>query len=92
MGIRHPRINCCIPFCKCGTTYYPDGEYICPKHYRLVDKSLKAKRRKLRALYKKRRREPRSPGRYSWRYRAWKMESHLWAKMKLQATHRSFGI
>lgn len=90
--IRYPRIGCCIPFCRCGSTYYASGEYMCPKHYRLVDKALKAKRRHLRAIYKRRRRGPRAPGRFSWRYRAWKMEVHLWEKMKRQATHRSLGI
>lgn len=92
MATRHPRINCCIPFCKCGSTYYPDGEYMCPKHYRLVDKKLKAKRRRLRAMYKRLARGPRAPGRFNWRYRAWKMEAHIWSQMKRQATHRYLGI
>lgn len=90
--IRHPRINCCIPFCNCGSTYYASGEYMCPKHYRLVDKALKAKRRRLRRLYKRLSRTPQPRGRPNWRWRAGKMEMHIWAQMKRQATHRSLGI
>lgn len=46
---RYPRVPCLVPFCGCGATCYPpeDGlEIICPKHYRMVDRCLKALRRK----------------------------------------------
>lgn len=52
---RFPRIPCVVPFCRCGATCYPPGyEIICPKHYRLVDRGLKALRRKARRRGKER--------------------------------------
>jgi len=48
---RYPRVACLVPFCRCGATCYPPEpglQIICPKHYRLVDRSLKALRRKAR--------------------------------------------
>lgn len=46
---RYPRVPCLVPGCGCGATCYPPEpglEIICPKHYRLVDRALKALRRK----------------------------------------------
>jgi hypothetical protein len=52
---RYPRIPCVVPHCRCGATCYPPGfEIICPKHYRLVDRSLKALRRRARRAGKHR--------------------------------------
>ena len=48
-GARYPRIPCVVPYCTCGATCYPPGyEIVCPKHYRLVDRCLKALRRTAR--------------------------------------------
>ncbi len=92
---RYPRIPCIVPFCGCGATCYAPheaAEIICPKHYRLVDRALKAKRRRLRAIYKRLGSTPRPRGRPNWRWRAARMEAHLWAKMKAQAIERATGV
>lgn len=81
---RYPRIPCVVPFCGCGATCYPPGhEIICPKHYRLVDRDLKAKRRRVRALLKARRAAETD--------RARRLESWLWAKIVNQAITRAAG-
>lgn len=43
----YPRIPCLVPGCRCGSRRFPPApgrEYICAKHWRLVDKSLKLTR------------------------------------------------
>lgn len=82
---RYPRIPCVVPFCGCGATCYPPGnEIICPKHYRLVDASLKAARRRARHLLKKR-------GQLNTE-RAWRLDAAFWRKMKAQAIKRAGGV
>lgn len=83
---RYPRIPCLVPFCGCGATCYPPdetGEIICPKHYRLVDRSLKARRRRVRAAFKRR-------GEL-WSDRHWRMEHKLWNRIREQAITRAAG-
>lgn len=81
---RHPRIPCIVPFCGCGATCYPPGyEIICPKHYRLVDAALKAKRRRVRHLLRK--------ARASDTDRARRLDDWLWSKIKAQAITRAAG-
>lgn len=73
-----------VPFCGCGATCYPPGhEIICPKHYRMVDASLKALRRRVRrALLRRGQSDTR---------RAVRLERWLWRKMVLQAVTRAGG-
>lgn len=81
---RYPRIPCVVPFCRCGATCYPPGhEILCPKHYRLVDQSLKAKRRAVRRMLKARGQQDTE--------RAHRLEVRLWARMKHQAITRAAG-
>jgi hypothetical protein len=81
---RYPRIPCVVPFCGCGATCYPPGhEIICPKHYRLVDASLKAKRRKVRHLLRKARATDTD--------RARRLDNWLWSKIVKQAITRAAG-
>lgn len=82
---RYPRIPCIVPFCGCGATCYPPGnEIICPKHYRMVDRALKARRRKVRALLRKRGQQDTPRARH--------LDNVIWARMVKQATERSLGI
>ncbi|AKU43463.1 hypothetical protein CPT_Sansa59 [Caulobacter phage Sansa] len=82
---RYPRIPCVVFGCKCGATCYPPGvEIICPKHYRLVDKSLKRLRREIRRAFIKSG-AGQSPSR-------WIFEDLLWRMIVEQATHRAAGI
>ena len=72
-----------VPGCRCGATCYPPGcEIICPKHYRLVDRRLKALRRRCRRLAIKRR----APDQVA------RIEGYLWSKMVRQAFERSAGL
>lgn len=81
---RYPRIPCVVPFCGCGATCYPPGhEIICPKHYRMVDRALKAKRRRIRAMLKARRATETD--------RARRLDNWLWAKIVNQAITRAAG-
>ena len=81
---RYPRIACVVPFCGCGATCYPPGhEIICPKHYRLVDKSLKAKRRAVRRALQKR-------GQLN-SLRGAVFENKLWKRMVRQAITRGMA-
>jgi len=81
---RYPRIPCVVPFCGCGATCYPTGhEIICPKHYRMVDRALKAKRRRVRALIRK-------AGAVD-TTRARRLDNWLWAKIVNQAITRAAG-
>lgn len=81
---RYPRIPCVVPFCGCGATCYPPGhEIICPKHYRSVDRALKAKRRRVRAILK-------AKGESS-SERARRLEGLLWSRMVKQAITRAAG-
>lgn len=81
---RYPRIPCVVPFCGCGATCYPPGhEIICPKHYRMVDRALKAKRRRVRALLRK--------AGAAETTRAHRLDNWLWAKIVNQAITRAAG-
>lgn len=82
---RYPRIPCVVPFCGCGATCYPPGhEIICPKHYRLVDRALKARRRTLRAALKRHGK--------AGTWHAEFIEGALWSRMKAQAIERGAGM
>lgn len=82
---RYPRIPCLVPGCGCGATCYPPGcEIICPKHYRIVDRWLKARRRRLRAAYKRR-------GEYE-SLRSETALGHCWRQMRRQAIERGAGL
>lgn len=89
---RFPRIPCLVPFCSCGATCYPPGyEIICPKHYRLVDRALKAARRRARAELRRRGEwEPGADG-GPLTARARRLENRFWNKMKRQAITRAAG-
>jgi len=85
MVARYPRIACVVPFCRCGATSYPPGyEIICPKHYRLVDAALKARRRKVKAALKRR-------GLLDTE-REHRLDGLLWERMKRQAIERATGV
>lgn len=81
---RYPRVPCVVPFCGCGATCYPPEpglQIICPKHYRLVDRALKARRRRVRRELAKRG--------LSNTERAWRLERWLWRRMVIQAVSRA---
>lgn len=81
---RFPRIPCVVPFCGCGATCYEPGcQILCPKHYRLVDKALKARRRQLRTAYRKRGLGDSARARWA--------EGVLWRRMVEQAITRAGG-
>ena len=83
---RYPRIPCVVPFCSCGATSFAPGEateILCPKHYRLVDRWLKARRRAMRRAYIR--------AGLAESDRRWRMETRLWAMMKTQAITRAAG-
>lgn len=53
--LRYPRSSCCVPFCRRTTAAFPPGhEWVCGEHWRLVDRALKALRRKFRLRYERR--------------------------------------
>lgn len=82
---RYPRIPCVVPFCRCGATSYPPGhEIICPKHYRLVDPALKARRRKVRVALKRRGLLETD--------RHFRLDGVLWDRIKRQAIERATGV
>jgi hypothetical protein len=81
---RFPRIPCVVPGCSCGATCYPDAsEIICPKHYRPVDRRLKALRRRVKYLARRRGFD---------RDHAWCIDDWLWARVRRQAIGRAAGI
>lgn len=78
-GVRHPRLACAVPFCRCGSTKFPPGwEFLCAKHWRLVERDLK----RLRTLARRRRGDSR---------RYWRLEGLIWRRMKRQAITRAAG-
>lgn len=88
------RKRCCILFCgrtfKCTPEELADPEYevICGKHFRLADRSLRARLSKLLRLYKKAKRKNRkSVGLYIAR-RYWE----LWKRILNQVQERAAGI
>lgn len=84
MNVRHPRIHCIVPFCGCGATRFPPGmEFICQKHYALVDRALKARRRRLRRLYRRRGLADTARARTS--------DAVIWRRMVAQAIARAAG-
>lgn len=79
------RLPCLVPFCRRtrgdrkNDPLRPGLEWICAEHWRLVDRSLKLKRRRLR------RRHGDSPcGR--------RLDHWIWKRMKAQAIERAGGI
>lgn len=80
------RTPCCIPFCRRGTTKFPDSpEIMCGKHYRLAPKSLRRRRTKiLRALARER--DPRRA------QRLFDLQQRLWERAKATVTNIAMGI
>lgn len=78
---RYPRIACIVPFCGCGLTRFPPGcEVICQKHHALVDPALKARRRRIQRMA---RRRPADAARLQI------LDQKLWAKIVSQAITRA---
>jgi hypothetical protein len=42
------RLPCCVPFCRRTTPAGGWAEWLCPRHWRLVDAEIKALRRRVR--------------------------------------------
>ena len=83
---RYPRIPCVVPFCGCGSTRYPPEpgmQIICTKHWRLVAPELKARRRRLKAMLRRRGELNTDRGR--------RLDSKVWARMVGQAITRAAG-
>lgn len=48
----YDRIPCLVPHCRRGTRRFPDGEFICGKHWPLVSRKLKLLMRKAKRRQK----------------------------------------
>lgn len=76
------RTRCCIPLCR-RTTKEQHDEWICYRHWPLVSKEVKRRRRLLKNAIN--RRGVLTP------QMAW-MDRQLWERAKREATERSMGI
>jgi hypothetical protein len=80
------RISCCAPFCKRtigkNKLAYGFSEWLCQKHYGLVDIKLKRRRAALRRRNIKRI----DAERYV------KTDDRMWARIKKQAIERATGV
>lgn len=77
------RLNCCVPFCRRSAAQesFPEcTEYLCGRHYSLVDKRLRLRRAKVKRL------RPRFPN------RARDVDWRLWTLAKAQAIERAGGL
>ena len=89
---RYPRVNCCVPFCKRGSTKWPvPYELLCGDHYRMADKALRMKRARVRRKLAK-------LGEFDTMNfrclsdRAARIDGLFWSKIRRQATERALGI
>lgn len=80
------RICCCVPFCKRTVAKaklgYGYSEWVCEKHYRLVDRKVKTQRAALRR---------RNLKRQEWE-RYVKTDDRMWVRIKKQAIERAGGL
>lgn len=82
MSAPFPRIACCVPFCGRGSTRWPPGtEIICSRHYVLVDRELRARRRRYRAAFRRNGQEHTE--------NADRVDALLWRWIKSQAIERA---
>lgn len=89
---KHPRVNCCVPFCRRGSTKWPvPYELLCGDHYRMSDKGLRAKRARVRRKLA-RLGELDAAASKSLSPRASRIDALFWTKIKRQAIERSLGI
>ncbi len=89
---RYPRVNCCVPFCRRGSTKWPvPYELICGEHYRMADKALRMKRARVRRKLVKLG-ELDAVNCRSLTERACRIDNLFWARIKRQATERALGI
>ena len=86
------RTPCSIAFCR-RTTKGRWAYWMCPDHWRLVDRSLKLLRLKLRRRYQALGEIVAEPGGYRWTSaRSWRAASGLHKRMIRQATARAAGL
>lgn len=78
MPDRHP---CLVPYCRRTCKPGDFREWICGKHWPLVDKHLKRRRARLRRMWK-RRQDPRIEA----------LDARVWERCKAQAIERAAGI
>lgn len=79
------RVACCVP--GCGRTFkrqgdWTDEELMCGRHYRLADRTLRLRARRIRKLGRKLR----------WPERLVDLEWRMWSRIKRQANERALGI
>ncbi len=83
------RLPCCVPFCRRTIAAGRFREWLCPKHWRLVSPTRKArKRRTERLLAKARARADRARIELRWCHHA----STAWERCKAEAIERAMGI
>lgn len=75
------RLTCCVLGCR-RTTGKPFKEWICAIHWKLISKTTKRRRAKLRRLAKTR----------GWTFRIERMDNKLWERAKKEANERMMGI
>lgn len=81
-GPKAGRLRCCIM--GCGRTFKDEGhnETMCMKHWRLADKRLLARARKIERFAKRR----------GWSDRALALHHTIWLQIRDQAQSRSLGL
>lgn len=91
-----PRLACLVPFCrrtfkngKLGAPWPEGSEVICGKHWRMVDKALRARHRKAWRLVGKI--ETRHGKQRTWHF-ARRLGFRIWDRIRVQATERAAGI
>lgn len=76
------RVPCCVPFCR-RTIVNKNGwsEWLCPDHWRLVSRKIKALRAKVRHEKK-----------FNRHAHGFDLDAWLWREAKRQAIERAAGI
>lgn len=89
---RYPRVGCCVPFCRRGSTKWPiPYELLCGDHYRMSDKALRVKRARVRRKLA-RLGELDTTSCKSLTDRAARIDRLFWERIKRQAIERALGI
>jgi hypothetical protein len=94
------RLACCVPFCRrtfkqdrAGTPWNEGAEVMCGKHFRILPAELRARKRKVRKLWRKANAlAPETPHREKMIDVIGRWEWDLWQLGKLQATEKAAGI
>lgn len=89
---RYPRSSCCVPFCARWSTLFPPGEeWMCGRHWRLADRSLRRFFRvRLRQLYDRWAAAPQNSRQQFLAWRRWHRTNRLiWARIKRQVIGRA---